>query len=365
MNKNEEIRTEQLLLRIYSHVAGSLLRGKTKDAYHISTTMIETNKGRRNKALRLLEPYIKYIGTKTNKTIYGSTSSEIIYDIQMFATESQRLAVKPEFMTTWENFHSLIYEHHKAHNQDTFDLIGYKTFSQIKIEGILYIYWHQDEYSIIESNEDFYAYPKEHTYTRIQNILRAIVEQEYQDGFITKIECYLGLKPESLKREQTFNIKVRNFCSLAGDFSSEQYFGKNGFRDEYSHYKNYFEALLINLKRLDELIQSKGGQEAITREIRKNTIKELIEEAPLRINREVDESILWFDEKEEKRMYQKYASVFILRNSNLFDYNILFGLDESIQYIIDNSVHRITKDNTRTFVPDKAEVQVIILSKKE
>jgi len=367
MSSNEDkARTDELKTKIFGHVAERLFSGD-KNPYTITPQEIESHKGRIDKTLRLLSEYITYAGKKTEKTSWGSTHETVMYKVEHFEEESAAYAKAPEFMSTWDKLHDDIYGYGASvSDQESFDLVGYRGVSSLGAAQILYVYWHQDEYDFATTKRKIpYVYPRALARTRTIAMLRAIVEQEHQDGFQTKLERYLGLTNESLKRDDKFKFEVRNFCARAADLTEERYFGKNGFRDEYAHYHDYFEALLLSLKRLDDQIKTKGGQAAVTREMRQATMTELLEESPLRINWE-RLSDKHYDADDTDRMLKRYASVFILRHSDLFTYDTIYGADESITYIDDKrAVKYEHMRDEHSFEPNAEEILVIESSKKE
>jgi hypothetical protein len=351
-------RTIELKRRIFGRVAEALLYGR-KNPKTITSSEVEGHRGRRDKATRLLSGYLRYVSSERK---YSDTIAT--YSVERFEEESAALAEAPTFIDAWQEFHDEIYRGHN--DQQNFDDIGYAEVSQLSPANIIYIYWHQEEFDCSRGKEKYMVYPAAKREHRIKCMLRAVVEHEHQDRFATKLEKYLGIPDESLKRDDSFSFSVRNFCAKAADLTEERYFGANGFRDEYAHYRDYFEALLYNLHRLDELVKAKGGQAAVTREMRKATMTELLEEAPLRINYEEDPEDAKRRYSRDERETQKYISVFLLRNSMYFEYDTLYGSDESISYIDGDraQMHEGITDK-HTFTPDEEELEVIKSASKE
>jgi hypothetical protein len=354
--KADAERVVQLKRKIWAHQAERLLYGK-KDPRIIAASTIEDHRGRQAKAIRLLGEYINYshtIGERHYKTTY--------HEIQNFEAESAELATGPTFIDLWQEFHDKIYGHLLSEQND-FDAVGYLEVSDLSPENILYVYWHQDEFDFIKEGECVKVFPSAKRTHRIKCMLRSVIEHEHQLDFASKLETYLGIPHDSLKRDNSFSFTVRNFCAKAADLTEERYFGENGFRDEYKHYRDYFEALLYNLQRLDALVKTKGGQDVITREMRKATIKELLDEAPLRLDYTPPEKHTYGRDPEQTL---SMASVFIMRHSALFDYDTLYGSDESISYI-EGDTAQIREDRTdeHVFSPNEEEVTVIQSAAKE
>jgi hypothetical protein len=352
----------ELKRRIWGRVAEALLYGR-KDPKAITNKKIEEHRGRRDKALRLLKPYLTYVDKEAPK--YGDTI--VNYKVERFEEESAAVAEAPTFIDTWQAFHDEIYSFN--HNdQQSFDDIGYLEVSTLSPANILYIYWHQEEFNFSKGEDKCMVFPAAKYEHRIKCMLRGIIEHTHQDGFATKLEKYLGIPYESLKRDDALSFRVRNFCAKAADLTEERYFGKNGFRDEYAHYRDYFEALLYNLKRLDDLVKAKGGQAAVTREMRKATMTELLEEAPLRIDYKEDPenaSAFMRRYRRDDNETLKYISVFILRNSSHFDYDTLYAADESIDYIEEYHAVMYREGDRYSFTPAEDEVAVINAATKE
>jgi hypothetical protein len=358
--QTEEQRLLQLKLRIWSTVAVNLLR-KEKNPYVIPDDKIEQHRGRIGKAIKDLGGLVSSAPAK------DSTKSYRIHD---FETQSADLGGVPRFITTWQEFHDEMFQGYNVSDQGDFDRIGYIMVNRLNKPGVIYVYWHQDEYDFITDKENsVYVYPKALLESRIKAMLRAIVERHYQDDHTAKLERYLGIPEGSLKREDTYNVSVRNYCARAADLSEARYFGDKGFREEYEHYRSYYEALLYNLSQMAALIQEKGGYENIVREMRKASMEELLIDAPLRISYDDKEISRTSIASEEYKVYKnKYPSTFLLRNSGYFDYDTLYASDESVTYI--DGGHADLEEGgsfmkKHGFRPDEGELQIIAAYRKD
>lgn len=357
--QTEEQRLLELKLRIWGTVAVNLLNNK-ENPYVIPSGKIESHGGRIGKAVRDLGGLV------------SSTRPDSHYRVHDFDTQSADLAVAPEFITTWQAYHDAVFTGWYVTCQSDFDLAGYIDVESLRHSRALYVYWHQDEYDFATKNgqsTSVYVYPKALRETRIKAMLRAIVESHYQDDYSTKLERYLSIPEGSLKRDDTYVVKVRNFSARAADLSAERYYGTSGFRAEYMHHREYLDALMYNLNKLDLLIQSKGGFEAIHREMRRASMEELLVDAPLRLTYEDKEINSTPVGTKEYTVYKsKYPSTFLLRHSAYFDYDTLYATDESVTYIdgghADTQKGYLYAEN-HEYTPDDSECHIIEAYRKD
>jgi len=262
---------------------------------------------------------------------------ELFYQITDFDTASAQYGEAPKFYSTWQELHDEIFS--SVYSPKTQD-VGYLRTVEISNSEAIYIYWHQDEYDFSSGEYGPTVYPKALREIRIKAILHAIIENHFNDDFGSKMEHYLGLPADSLKREDTFDVSIRNFCARSAHFTSEKYYGTEGFLAEYEHYRNYFEALISNFHKIDSIIKEHGGHAAIVKEMRCDTMRQLLENAPLNISFEGDEvrPRHFRDDDLQKKWLTKEMSVFILENANYFDYDLLYDTDTSIMYLEDGRV---------------------------
>jgi hypothetical protein len=357
-------RLTELKLRIWGHVARKLLQHPSAE-HTISSDGIESHKGRIGKAISDLRGLVSYKGT-TKGSGYGSSTTST-YHVHDFETQSADLGAAPEFITTWQEYHDEIFKMYGVDSQNEFDRIGYIETDQLHNAHAIYVYWHQNEYDFIKDGKEIYVYPRVHCASRIKAMLRGIVEQHYQDDFNTRLERYLSIPTDSLKRDDTYVVKVRNFCARAADLSEGRYFGGKGFKEEYEHYRLYYEALQYNLNKLAALIQEKGGYANIIREMRQTSMQELLINAPLCINNEMEE--IEEESRDIKGKFKlKFLNTFLLRNSEYFEYDTLYTHDESVTYMDDNKamIYENSMDaESHEFTPDEEELQIIETYKKE
>jgi len=348
----------ELKLRIWGTVAVNLLN-KEENPYVIPASKIESHGGRIGKAIKDLGGLVSPARSK---------DSSRAYQVHDFETQSADLAVAPTFISTWQECHDEMFsKRYGINSQSDFDLVGYQIVENLSRTGVLYVYWHQDEYDIAIADDSVYVYPIALRETHIKAMLRAIVESHYNDDYITKLEHYLSIPEGSLKRNDTYEIEVRNFSARAADLSHDRFYGTNGFQEEYAHHREYLDALLHNLSKLDALIQSKGGYEHIHREMRKASMVELLERAPLHINYEDDEINSTPIGTEKYKVYKsKYPSTYLLRHSAYFDYDTLYGTDESVTYIDGGSaVENSYSAKDHEYTPDEDEAHIIEAYRKD
>jgi len=357
--QTEEQRLLELKRRIWGTVAVNLLNN-TKNPYVIPSGKIESHGGRIGKALKDL------------RGLLSSTRPDSHYRVHDFETQSADLAVAPTFITTWQEHHDVVFTDWSIGKQSDFDLAGYRSVENLGHKGAIYVYWHQDEYdfAVVKpergETESTYVYPKALRETRIKAMLRAIVESHYQDDYNTKLERYLGIPEGSLKRADTYEIKVRNFSARAADLTAERYYGTSGFHAEYMHHREYLDALMYNLNKLNLLIQSKGGFEEIHREMRRASIEELLIDAPLRLTYEDKEIRNTPVGTKEYTVYKsKYPSTFLLRHSAYFDYETLYATDESVTYIDNKCADASVWAKEHEYTPDENECHIIEAYRKD
>jgi len=369
---DDQNRLNELRVKVYSYAAKRLLNN-VKDPLIIFDKNIEEHKGRIGKALRLLidSNTIVYNGRLSSKNKYGNVKDLPTYRITRFDTDSAQYAEVPVFMTTWQEYHDEIFSdgYDAPKDQEEFDRVGYQDLYKMEKAHAIHVYWHQDDYTTTTNDKNLYVYPKALVETRIKAILRAIVERHFQDDFNSKIERYLNLPADSLKRKDTYNVSVRNFCARNADLTDERYFGDNGFLAEYEHYRKYYEALSYNLRKFDVLIQSRGGHAAVVRDMRKDSITLLLEDSPLLMGYEPTKDELRDPEKDDvkKRWTTKLYNTFILRHADYFDYDTLYSTDVSVSYFEGGkALLRYNRVVTRhTYNPNPEENEIIAAYEKE
>jgi hypothetical protein len=350
-------RTNELKAKVWAHQARNLLLNKSHPD-EIEKRSIEYNKGRIEKALRLLDGYVSYARTP----LKGSYDK--IYQIRGF-DESAALAVAPVYAPTWRNLHDAMFPTNEG-SQEEFDTIRYDDINKISATGILYIYWHQDEYHLVKVDKCLMVYPKALLQERIKCMLRAIVEQHLQDDFPHKLETYLHLPVDSVKTEDHFFLSIRNFAGHAFRFTEAEYFGDKGFLEEYTHFRDYFEALIKNLTSINDLATAAGGHATIIEEMRKDTITKFLKMAPLHaFQKDIEDGekkYVGHDDHIQKSYKNPFLNTFLLRHAEHFVYEYLYDTDKSISPIIN---HKTRQAEETLFEPNKEELAMIASMRKE
>jgi hypothetical protein len=366
MNQEDQKRLNELKIKIWGLVALNLLRNQ-KNPFEIRSNDIESHRGRISKAVRLLGKYVTDLGIVKVKTPYGSESQEQMYRVNYFE-ESKVFGTVPLFTEDIKNLHNELFKgNYYYHNITVFDdqfevdTIGYRDFGAISSANLIYIHWNIEDYHIISNNadkhrEEIKVYPKALLDTRMKALMRAIIEQYFHTNFQDYIEKDLNIKKGSLKTNDHFNLKIRNFTAHGYRFDMERYFGKNGFMEEYTHFRNYFQALMDNLNNLQQHIEKSGGHAAITERYRKDIISSLIRDSAL------------YSFQPPKNLGHKatikdtfkdpFFNTFIVRNIEYLDYDLLYKDDQSI-LIIDKDNECPNLMAVDIFEPDQEELDLI------
>lgn len=345
MNKEETARLAELKARIWREQALNLLRGKS-NADEIEESDIENNRGRIAKALRLLDTYVTRFKVKKNQ--YGADT--VSYRVHGF-DESQALGTEPAFTTNWREIYNDVMGREGAQTAGYRSLTGQSVgYNQCLLDTeVLWVYWHKDEYDIVKDKEEeeLDCFPRALNEARIKSALRAIVEEHFQTDFHSKVERYLGLPADTIKEDDTKDIKFRNFAADASWFTDQALNGSGGFIQEYAHYQAYFDALLKRLNDLNTKVQAAGGFAAVVKEMRKESIQAITRDVPVNITNDPNQSFF------QNELEKPELNEFIMEHSEFFDYDTLYGSDASIDPIKSNLAD--------PFEPD-ADEQAIITS---
>lgn len=359
--ERDRARKEELRLKIWGIVAKNLLK-EEENPYLIRDTQIESHKGRFNKALRLSKDIVSFSHEKRSESISYRPAKKY-YKVDHF-DRSKDLAQYPKFLKTWQEYHREITSLWVDTEEDPLIGLGYRAPDELAPEEALYVYWHLQEFEwIIDPyNKKTVYFPKVLKDTRLKAMLRAMVEDHFQMDFVRKLERYLDLPKSALKDISRFTVEVRNFAAHARCCSKKMYEGEKGFLKEYKHYIKYFQALEAHLRSIIARIKAAGGYAHIVREMRKDSIRILMDESPLHVNYESDDH-KWssprfsgFKMHADPNM-KKYVSLFILRNPWFFNYNALYANDESIQHIEEDHIAEAEEDYS--FDPPQGELDVI------
>jgi hypothetical protein len=360
--KEELERTHELKAKVWSRTAYKIMTGQP-NPYEITRDVIESNKGRIEKALRLLDSYTIYTRIDQEKAYGRNAKNTVIYTVQHL-DESIFIGTAPSFDISIQFLHDRIFDYTLSKKSDM-DTIGFRSLDSLSNTEILYVYWHQEEYIILNIEKIIHVLPRAIDETRIKTILRAIIEQNLHTNFHYWVEKYLGIPEGSINRDDHFDISIRNFAAHGYRFSNIAYYGTNGFQEEYQHFHDYFEALLKNLMKFKELIHAAGGHDKIVESYRKEIIEELLVSSPLYAFQppEDDSNIPWDQRRPEteKRLRNPFLNAFLLAQAQYFDYDTLYEGDTSL-LVIDKNNNCMRFEET-TFTPNINERALIEGSK--
>lgn len=358
-------RLEELTIRVYGQVARNLLNNVAHPEI-IKGSNIETHQGRYKKAINMLTNagIIEYAGVDNN--CYQTKKKYRVLD---FDTKSAQYEAAPKVRTTWKEFHQKIFSFNNPDTQNEFDRLGFKDVSKLYDRNAIHVYWHKDEYQFltdkrknVPNNEiqGTYVYPVALEETRIKGILRALVEQHFQDDYHTKLERFLGIPAGTLDTDDHAYFSIRNFSAYSAHLTHDKFFGTKGFMDEYRTNLKYMQAMLHNLEKFERLVQFNGGFEGVVAQMRKDSISQILEDSPLTLGLTTDPDVIKTYPKysqEHKDSERKFRDTFVLRNSGYFNYDSLYDTDTSIEYL-DNSEHEYRHDEERQRIIDVYEKEV-------
>lgn len=360
LNREETARLNDLKLTVWSHVARKTLKKETSPN-EITAETIESHRGRIGKALRLLDGYVSYDRTDSDNS-RGYTKTAKIYKIDRM-DESKDLGNAPTFLFDIPHIHDEVFG--EKENQFDMDTVAFKNIGNLSREEVIYVYWHPDEYLFAENKKEIRIYPKALLDTRMKAIMRAIIEQYFHSNFHSRVEEYLSIPTGSIKKEDHFDISIRNFSAHGHRFTMDKYFGNNGFLEEYTHYRDYFEALIKSLNNLRSHIDAAGGHAVIVEQYRKDIISNLLKKAPLCAFQPYKKKPYGTVTTIEDKFNNPFLNSFILRNSGYMDYELLYMGDKEILFI--NEVDLCTFNvqyhkegvGDKTFTPNPNEIDLI------
>lgn len=339
-------RTIELKKIVWGKVAYNLLT-KKDDPYEIRSEAIESHRGRIDKAVRLLSDNLRFIGEKEIKESYWGKIHTPFYKVNNLE-DSKEFQKKPTFITTLAETHDALFKDSTTLFSDFqygIDTVIYRDVLSLTDEETIYVYWHQDEFNIVHGKDDSREYTRLYPVAlldlRMKLIMRSLVEQYFHTNFHSRVETYLNLPEGSIKKEDHYSPEIRNFAAHGHRFTLEQYFGTNGFLEEYTHFRDYFQALLNNLNHFREVIETAGGHAAVVEHYRKDIIAHLKRNAPLCAFQKISDPESRFQSphnKDIEEMYRNpFLNVFILRNAAYLDYDTLYKEDVSILFINDKN----------------------------
>lgn len=356
MNQEDTNRLNELKTKIFGFAARRLIRGDKKP-FEIEAREIEQHRGRREKAVRLLkcDGCLEFLRTKKDPNSYRDSETPV-YSILKFDTDSQQYAVVPTFTEKWYQFYQDIFlNRYNIHNQDEYDVVGYRTTSDLKHGEAISTWWNKDLYDIVtvrdanNNDKSTHVYPKALRVIRIRAMLRAIIEHSVQVNYHDQLAEALGYPKGSLKEEESFTISYRNVAHniqlLTKPVMEE-------FVKEYQYRIEFFKSLAGSLQAFMDKVDQSGGYEVTVRKFRKDRMEALLVESPLLINAKYKEE---YGDAGMNRWINSCCARFLLRHSDEFNYDILYGSDESVSYLKSDTVEL---DHETFFKPEENEVRL-------
>jgi hypothetical protein len=332
MNKQQREdldRTNELLINIWSKVIKNKYLN-LPDSDVINQDDIESNQGRIQKAIRLLGNNIEYAGEAKRNRYNGDTRTVQRYRV-LNLDNSRQFATKPAFKDTLQLIHNELFPIAYS-SQESMDTICYQNLYEIRPDCIIYVYWNEKEFDFVKVVGELRIYP------------------------IASLDTRMKLKEGAIKKEDHFNPKIRNFAAHGHRFDIQKYYGKNGFLEEYTHFRDYFQALMDQMKMFQYYVDNAGGQITLTEKYRKDIITTLPKKAPLYAFTQAIEFNRLTPVKDQFK--NPYLNAFILKNAQYLNYNFLYSDNTDLLYIDLND--RSTRDTTDTpFTPDQGELDLI------
>lgn len=355
MNKQQREdleRTNELLIRIWGTVIKNMYMNKPNPD-EITIDQIEDHQGRIQKALKLLGSNVQYIGEKPAK--YGTNKMYKVLNLD----QSKQFAKKPEFFDTIKLIHNTLFPIHFS-SQQRIDTLCYENILEMKIyENVIYVYWNEKEFDIVrEDNNYIRIYPIASLDIRMKHIMKSLVEHYFHSYFHNRIEEYLGLKEGSIKKDDHFTPQIRNFAAHGHRFSLDKYYGKNGFLEEYTHFRDYFQALIDQMTAFQSIIDNAGGHAAVVEKFRKDIIASLLKKAPLNAFSTPPKSEIYHVTTIDDQYRNQYLNAFILKNAHYLNYDLLYAEDKEILFIDKNG--RCSHADDTPFTPDQNELDLIM-----
>lgn len=359
MNKQQREdleRTNELLTRIW----GTVIKNKYRNIPNpdeITIDQIEDHQGRIQKAIKLLGRNIQYIGEKPAK--YGTNKMYKVKNLE----NSKQFVKMPGFFDVIKLIHNTLFPIH-FENQHDMDTLCYENLLEMKSENVLYVYWNEKEFDIVRTtNTDIRIYLRASLEIRMKHIMKSLVEHYFHSYFHNRIEEYLGLKEGSIKKDDHFTPQIRNFAAHGHRFSLDKYYGKNGFLEEYTHFRDYFQALIDQMTSFQTIIDNAGGHAAVVEKFRKDIIASLLKKAPLNAFSTPPEPKQYHVTTIDDQYRNQYLNAFILKNAHYLNYDVLYADDKEILYIDRNG--RCSHADDTPFTPDQDELDIISKTRKD
>lgn len=340
--KEDQERLAELRLKVFGKVAKNLLNG-AEDPYWLSNDTIEKHAGRIDKALRVLREggYIGRTHTEEGKTHYGSRIFTHYQEITKFDEESAQYGYPDAKDTFYRDLSSLYGDAYES----VPEYAGFKAVQTLPSDSAIHIWHNRGEYRLIPEAG---VYPLVYERIRNINVLRCIVERRlaltYKERFQNKMSLN-GQLPEKHERR----IDHRNIGYSPSLLSDA---GLLDYENEYLHWERYFKALRQNLIAFRDSISSKGGPAEVIKQMRLECMTEQLHEAPLIATR--------------KDNPDRPTAKFLLQNTELFDYDTIYGKDATVTHIevSDHRWSRVAEGISEPFVPEAEDAAIAAQAKE-
>lgn len=341
MNDKDRARCDKDYIKCLSRVAYNLLQGNHPNPYKLTKNDIENNGTIRKKTIRLLRESrrLSYGGY-----IHSRYSHKEAYNFKaQFERDSQKLAVKPEFNETPTEVINAWNSINKYSNIGTslaeIDNIGFIDINALSPAGILYVYYHQDEYLFkeikrtstyfTEPNVHISCFPKENIKKRKIAIIKGIFKKWAEPIFMPWLakkfnldlqgfDTYTDFKDEgiinqNLIYQDRISIKFRNYMRFPVTFQEQCFNNVKGYKKEYISRKDWLKEKTGTYQKLVTNIKD-YGMDKLKEEFVSYAQEYLLSEAPIKILEEETAG----------------AGAYLLKNAKLMTVKNMFGgSDES------------------------------------
>jgi hypothetical protein len=306
MNAADKARLQELKLTVYGRVAKALLENEQR-AYAIHSSSIESNRGRVDKAVRLLK----------EAGVISKGKDSDLYAIHKFE-EAIELAQKPVPGKQYENLASEVIN--VADDYSNLIKVGYNPIEKFSILEILYIYFHENEFSTITCkhlHETWKQYClKEHVVFNTKMILKCLVELEMFLNFPQYLQHFVGYNKDAVSAEVKENFVFDKYAISAVFLNNEL----DSIFKSYENNINKATAIQDSFNKITAWVTNVGGYQEAIKTIRNLIIKDFTEgfkRFKIRL-----ENIK--DPHEEADKNYKPMFMYIQNHKSLFNYEALY-----------------------------------------
>lgn len=267
MTDKDKIRLQELKQIVWGKVAKNFIIGKDSP-YDICSNDIERNRGRVNKALRLLSDNIALIKPKVKDT--DEQDGEILrYKVLTFE-ESKSYGVKPPFDFTWLDLNET---HWFSNRSDSYEPMKFN-INQLALTGLrgsfrpeeyIYIYWNQNEYF---QDGEYFCEKSKLDSTR-QKVMRLCIERVLFENFGDMLADFADV---DAVKNKTNTLNVKKPLKV---FSM----GQNDMDDSATNISNNLKAAQRNKQQFEKTLQAVleyGGFQKVIEMFRRKLIDTFI-----------------------------------------------------------------------------------------